>query len=113
MESRTQGLRPRTQKKSEAKDSPYEDRTFRGQGQECSRLRSRTKDTEASVFQKKGLQKFFQAISKREKQKRSSQIFREVSDVLLHNFKIKQSPTIVGTDAQAQLHITLCGDPPI
>ena len=49
---------------------------------------------EASVFQKKGLQKkqkkvfkiFFQAISKREKQKRSSQIFREVFGVFQQNF---------------------------
>ena len=62
MESRTQGSRPRprTQKKSEAKakDSLSEDRTSRGQGQECSR--PRTKDTGASVLKKKkGLQKFF------------------------------------------------------
>ena len=67
VESRTQGSRPRprprTQKKSEAKakakDSPSEDRTSRGQGQECSRPRPRTKDTGASVLQKKSLQKFF------------------------------------------------------
>ena len=59
MESRTQGSRPRTQKKSEAKakDSLSEDRTFRDQGQECSR--PRTKDTAASVLQKQGLQKSF------------------------------------------------------
>ena len=46
VESRTQGSRPRprTQKKSEAKakDSLSEDRQSRGQGQECSR--PRTKD---------------------------------------------------------------------
>ena len=68
VESRTQGSRPRprprTQKKSEAKakakDSLSEDRHSRGQGQECSRPRPRTKDTGASVLQKKeGLQKFF------------------------------------------------------
>ena len=64
VESRTQGKRPRprTQKKSEAKakDSLFEDRPSRGQGQECSRPRPRTKDTGASVLQKKkGLQKFF------------------------------------------------------
>ena len=57
MESRTQGLRPRprTQKKSEAnaKDSLSEDKPSRGQGQECSRPRPRTKDTVASVLQKK------------------------------------------------------------
>ena len=57
VESRTQGSRPRprTQKKSEAKakDSLSEDRTHRDQGQECSRPRPRTKDTSASVLQKK------------------------------------------------------------
>ena len=62
-----------TKKKSETKDSPSEDRPSSGQGQECSR--PRTKDTGASVIQKennnnkikvfgrsppkKGLQKFF------------------------------------------------------
>ena len=63
VESRTQGSRPRprTQKKSEAKDSLSEDRYSRGQGQECSRPRSRTKDTSASALQKKkkGLHKNF------------------------------------------------------
>ena len=61
MESRTQGSRPRTQKKSEAKDSLSEDRHSRGQGQECSRPRPRTKDTSASALQKKkkGLHKNF------------------------------------------------------
>ena len=61
VESRTQGSRPRprTQKKFEAKDSLSEDRPYRGQGQECSR--PRTKDTGASVLlkKKKGLQKYF------------------------------------------------------
>ena len=64
MESRTLGSRPRprTQKKSEAKakDSLSEDRPSRGQGQECSR--PRTKDTAASTLQKKkkgSLQKSF------------------------------------------------------
>ena len=63
VESRTHGSRPRpsTQKKSEAKDSLSEDRHSRGQGQECSRPRPRTKDTSASALQKKkrSLQKFF------------------------------------------------------
>ena len=56
VESRTQGSRPRTQKKSEAKDSLSEDRTSQGQGQECSRPR-----TQAQVFSKKKkvFQKFF------------------------------------------------------
>ena len=45
VESRTQSLRPRTQKKykTKAKDRLLEDRPCRGQGQKCSR--SRTKDT--------------------------------------------------------------------
>ena len=73
VESRTQGSRPRprprTQKKSEAKDkdSLSEDGHSRGQGQKCSR--PRTKDTSASALQKK---KGFQAMSKK---KRSLQKF--------------------------------------
>ena len=70
MESRTQGSRPRprprTQKKSEAKakakDSLSEDRHSQGQGQECSRPRSRTKDTKRKCSPKKkkrSSQKFF------------------------------------------------------
>ena len=53
-------LEAKDTKKSEAKakDSLSEDRPSRGQGQECSR--PRTKDTPASVLQKKkGLQKSF------------------------------------------------------
>ena len=50
-------------KKSEAKDTPSEDRPSRGQGQECSMPKPRTKDTGASVLQKQkketGLQNFF------------------------------------------------------
>ena len=54
VESRTQSSRPRprTQKKSEAKDSLSEDGHSRGQAQECSRPRPRTKDTRASALQK-------------------------------------------------------------
>ena len=66
MESRTQGLRPRPrkQKKSEAKDSLSEDRHSRGQGQECSRPRPRTKDTSQVLSKtKKVFTKIFQAIS--------------------------------------------------
>ena len=66
VESRTQGSRPRTQKKSEAKakDSLSKDRHSRGQGQECSRPRPRTKGTSASALQKKKkvFTKIFQAI---------------------------------------------------
>ena len=57
--------------------------------------------------QKKVFKIFFQAISKRGKQKRSTQIFREVSGVFLHNFKNKQIPTIVGTDSNS--HRTVRG----
>ena len=82
MESRTQGSRPRTQKKSEAKakDSLSEDRHSRGQGQECSR--PRTKDTSASALQKKkkrSSQKFF----KRSPQKNVFQkIFQALHKIL-------------------------------
>ena len=47
-------------KKSEAKDSSFEDRPFRGQGQEC--LRSRTKDTRPKCSEKRSLT-FFRRIS--------------------------------------------------
>ena len=50
---------------------------------------------------KKFFENVFRTISKRGKQKRSSQIFREVSGVFLHNFKNELIPTIVGTDANA------------
>ena len=68
VESRTQGSRPRprTQKNSEAKakDSLSEDRHSRGQGQECSRLR-----TQAQVLplppKKRSLQKFFRRSPKK------------------------------------------------
>ena len=74
VESRTQGLRPRprTPKKSEVKvkDSPTEDRPSRGQGQECSRPRPRTKDTSASVLQKKKVfRKIFRRSGKKKKGK--------------------------------------------
>ena len=56
-------LEAKDTKKSEAKaktkDSLSEDRHSRGQGQECSRPRPRTEDTNASVLKKKGLQKYF------------------------------------------------------
>ena len=42
-----------TKLEAKAKDSPSEDRPSRGRGLECSRLKPRTKDTGASVFQKK------------------------------------------------------------
>ena len=52
------GPRPRTQKKSEAKNSLSEDRHSRGQGQECSRPRPKTKDIAASV-KKRSSKKIF------------------------------------------------------
>ena len=61
VESRTQGSRPRTQKKSEAKD-----RRSRGQGHKAQVL---------SKKKKKVFTKIFQAISKKKKKKRSSQKF--------------------------------------
>ena len=67
MESRTQGSRPRprTQKIS----------------------RPRTKDTDASVLQKKGLQNFFSGdLYLKKPKERSLQIFRKVSGVFQRNF---------------------------
>ena len=75
---------------------------FRGQGQRQthSRPRPRSKETDASVLKKKGLQNFFQAISKtrglqnffsgdlylKKPKKRSLQIFCTVSGVFQRNF---------------------------
>ena len=89
VESRTQGSRPRprTQKKSEAKakDSLSEERHSRGQGQECSR--PRTKDTSASALQnikKRSSQKFF----KRSPQKNVFQKFFQALHKILTIQKI-------------------------
>ena len=63
------------------------------------------KDKGVIVLQKKVFKIFFQAISKRGKQKRSSQIFREVLGV---SYIInEQIPTIVETEANA--HHTIWG----
>ena len=80
VESRTQGSRPRTQKKSEAKakDSLSEDRHSRGQGQECSRPRTQS----ASALQKKkkrSSQKFFRRSPKKKKKKVFTKIFQAIS----------------------------------
>ena len=87
VESRTQGSRPRprTQKKSEAKakDSLSEDRHSRGQGQECSR--PRTKDTKRKCSPKKkkkkrSSQKFFRRSPKKKKKKKVfTKIFQAIS----------------------------------
>ena len=67
VESRTQGSRPRTQKKSEAKDSPSKDKPSRGHGQECSRPRPRT---QAQVLSKiKVFKTFFGRSQKKRLQK--------------------------------------------
>ena len=115
-ESRTEGSRPRprTQKTIRGQSQGHKknprprprtalprtdpleakDRNARGQGQGPR--------TQKQVFSKKKVFKnFFQAISKRENQKGSSQIFCEVSGVFLHNLKNEQIPTIVRTDANA------------
>ena len=81
MESRIQGSRPRprTQKKSEAKDSLSEDRHSRGQGQECSR--PRTKDTSASALQKKkkrSSQKFFKRSPRKNVFQKSFQALHKI-----------------------------------
>ena len=102
MESRTQGQglkknpRPKT---AIPRTDPLEakDRNVQGQGHK----------RKCSPKKKKVFKIFFLAISKRGKQKRSSQIFREVSGVFLYNFRNEQIPTIVGTDANA--HHTLWG----
>ena len=68
---------------AKAKDT----KKFRGQGQGQTLSRPRTKDTGASVLQKKGLQKyFFRRSPLEENRKRSSQSFREVSGVFQQNF---------------------------
>ena len=82
MESRTQGWRPRTQKKSgtKAKDSPSENRPFRGLGQECSSPKPRTKDTGASAPQKKSSKIFFRRSPKKQKKRSLKISFRQSSN---------------------------------
>ena len=63
-------------KKTKAKDNPSEDRPSRGQGQKCSR--TRTKNTGESVLQKnnkKGDQNFFSGELQKNLKKKSSKIF--------------------------------------
>ena len=65
--------------KAKAKDSLSEDRHSRGQGQECSR--PRTKDTSASALQKKkkGLHKNVSGDLKKKKKKVFTKIFQAIS----------------------------------
>ena len=69
VESRTQGLRPRTQKKSKAKDSLSKDRNARGQGPRTqAQVLSKKKRSSQKFFrqspQKNVFQKIFQALHK-------------------------------------------------
>ena len=72
--------RPRTgMLEAKAKDSLSEDRHSRGQGQECSR--PRTKGTKRSALQKKKKKvftKIFQAISKKKKKKKKKKVFTKI-----------------------------------
>ena len=56
---------------------------------------------------KKSSKIFFKRTPNEENKKRSSQIFREISGVFLHNFKNEQIPSIVGIDTNA--HHTMWG----
>ena len=88
-------LKAKDQKKFEAKNNPSEDRFSRGQEQEC--LRSRT---QAQVFSKrsskfffrrspkKGLQKFFQAISKKK-------VFKNFFSGDLQNFNNSKNSAVL------------------
>ena len=95
VESRTQSsrFRPRTQKKSDAKakGSPSEDRSSQGQGQECWRLKPRTKNTTRNDLQTKrsSLSNFvnFPEISSVFQEKMSSKIF---SEALWHSSRQKE-----------------------
>ena len=59
----------RLEAKAKAKDSLSEDRHSRGQGQECSRPKPRTKDTSVScsIKKKKGLHKNFSGDLKKKR----------------------------------------------
>ena len=100
VESRTHGLRPRprTQKKSEAKDSPSEDRHSRGQGRECSRLR--TKDTNASVLKKRSPNKFLDDLKKKAskiffRQSPKKKRFRKNFSADLQNFNHSKNSAVL------------------
>ena len=57
LEAKAKNTKP---SEAKAKDSPSENRPYRGQGQECLRPRPRTKNTGGKCFpKKKGLQNFF------------------------------------------------------
>ena len=78
MELRAQGSRPRKQKISEAKDSPFEDRPFLGQGH-----RRKCSPKKKKIMSSKN---FFQVFSKNQNQKISKKAsFSTKND--LQNFK--------------------------
>ena len=79
-------------KKSEAKDSPSEDRPFRGQGQECSMPRPRTNNTSVSVL-RKGLQKFFSGDLKKKKKREG--LHKNFSGAP-QNFNNKKNSAVLG-----------------
>ena len=96
VESRTQGSRPRprTQKKSEAKDSLSEDRHSRGQGQpfrgqtlsrpRTGMLEAKDQGHKAQVLsnkkkKKRSSQKFFRRSPKKKKKKVFTKIFQAIS----------------------------------
>ena len=70
MESSIRGSRPRTQKKSVAKDSPSEDRPFRGQGHEGSKKNDNNNKVFNFFFRRfeeKRFSKSFSVISKKQR----------------------------------------------
>ena len=98
VESKTHGSRPRpgTQKKSEAKDSPSEDRPSRGQGQKCSRQRP-IKGTGASVLKnKKKVFKIFLTRSPKKKRKKRNGLQKFFSGDL-QNFNNSKTTALLKT----------------
>ena len=75
--ARGQGQGHKKKSEAKAKDSLSEDRHSRGQGQECSRPRTKDQGHKAQVLsKKKGLHKNFSGdLQKKKKKKRSSQKF--------------------------------------
>ena len=103
VESRTHGSRPRprTQKKSEAKakakDSLSEDRHSRGQGQECSRPRTKDQGHKAQVLSKKKKKRSSQKFFKRSPPKN---VFQTIFQAL-HKFLTFQKIVLSSSRGQA------------
>ena len=79
--------------RGQGQGQPFREQTLSRPRTEMLEAKAKDQGHRRKCFKKKS-SKLFQAISKREKQERSSQVFREVSGVFLHNFKNKQIPTI-------------------